>query len=161
MTQTLPEPMLAAPVSDPALQPGWAGEPKWDGWRALVSLDVGRARWCGRLRGASRTRLPLDAVSRTGCAVSPGNSLVGAAASQRQRAVLGRGVQPLRTHSLEMTSEASSGTWARRSSAHYRVSAWPLTYSSPSRPPTANNTPPRWAGMTIAPTGFLYENDSA
>lgn len=42
MTWTLPEPMLAAPVSDPALLPGWAGEPKWDGFRALVSVDAGR-----------------------------------------------------------------------------------------------------------------------
>ncbi|GGZ42773.1 ATP-dependent DNA ligase [Streptomyces poonensis] len=34
--------MLAAPVADPALPPGWAGEPKWDGWRALVSVEAGR-----------------------------------------------------------------------------------------------------------------------
>lgn len=34
--------MLAAPVSDPALLPGWAGEPKWDGFRALVFVDAGR-----------------------------------------------------------------------------------------------------------------------
>ncbi|MEU9480766.1 ATP-dependent DNA ligase [Streptomyces sp. NPDC048191] len=39
---TLPEPMLAAPVSDPALPDGWAAEVKWDGWRALLSLDAGR-----------------------------------------------------------------------------------------------------------------------
>jgi ATP-dependent DNA ligase len=39
---TLPEPMLAAPVPDPALLPGWAAEVKWDGWRALLSLDAGR-----------------------------------------------------------------------------------------------------------------------
>lgn len=39
---TLPEPMLAAPVSDPALPDGWAAEGKWDGWRALLSLDAGR-----------------------------------------------------------------------------------------------------------------------
>ncbi|MER5372685.1 ATP-dependent DNA ligase [Streptomyces sp. NPDC002553] len=38
---TLPEPMLAAPVSDPALLPGWAAEVKWDGWRALLSVDAG------------------------------------------------------------------------------------------------------------------------
>ncbi|MFF7976239.1 transposase [Streptomyces sp. NPDC007905] len=31
MTWTLPEPMLAAPVSDPDLPPGWAAEPKWEG----------------------------------------------------------------------------------------------------------------------------------
>ncbi|MEU2600576.1 hypothetical protein [Streptomyces hirsutus] len=34
--------MIAAPVSDPALLPGWAGEPKWDEFRALVSVDAGR-----------------------------------------------------------------------------------------------------------------------
>ncbi|WP_329538250.1 hypothetical protein OG568_50915 (plasmid) [Streptomyces sp. NBC_01450] len=34
--------MLAAPVSDPALLPGWAGEPKWDGFRAGVSVDAGQ-----------------------------------------------------------------------------------------------------------------------
>ncbi|MFI6435015.1 hypothetical protein [Streptomyces sp. NPDC050759] len=34
--------MLAAPVSDPALLPGWAAEPKWDGFRALLSVDAGR-----------------------------------------------------------------------------------------------------------------------
>jgi len=39
---TLPDPMLAAPVSDPALPDGWAAEVKWDGWRALVSWDAGR-----------------------------------------------------------------------------------------------------------------------
>ncbi|MFD9360019.1 hypothetical protein [Streptomyces sp. NPDC060031] len=42
MTRTLPEPMLAAPVCDPALLPGRAGKPKWDGFRALVSVDAGR-----------------------------------------------------------------------------------------------------------------------
>jgi hypothetical protein len=42
VTRTLPEPMLAAPVSDPALLPGWAGEPEWDRWQALVSVDAGR-----------------------------------------------------------------------------------------------------------------------
>lgn len=30
------------PVPDPALLPGWAGEPKWDGFRALFSMDAGR-----------------------------------------------------------------------------------------------------------------------
>lgn len=40
-TRTLPEPMLAAPVSDPALLPGRAGEPKWDGLRAALSADGG------------------------------------------------------------------------------------------------------------------------
>lgn len=34
--------MLAAPVPDPALPPGWAGKTKWDGFRALVSVDAGQ-----------------------------------------------------------------------------------------------------------------------
>ncbi|MGW3152311.1 ATP-dependent DNA ligase [Streptomyces sp. NPDC001177] len=34
--------MLATPVPDPALRPGWASEPKWDGFRALLSVDTGR-----------------------------------------------------------------------------------------------------------------------
>ncbi|WP_328418511.1 hypothetical protein OG542_40210 (plasmid) [Streptomyces violaceus] len=38
----LPDPMLAASVSDPALPDGWAAEVKWDGWRALLSWDSGR-----------------------------------------------------------------------------------------------------------------------
>ncbi|MFE7900836.1 hypothetical protein ACFU3E_25660 [Streptomyces sp. NPDC057424] len=39
---TMPEPMLAAPVSDPGLPPVWAAEAKWDGWRALLSMAAGR-----------------------------------------------------------------------------------------------------------------------
>ncbi|WP_328432702.1 MULTISPECIES: ATP-dependent DNA ligase [unclassified Streptomyces] len=42
MTWTLPEPMLTTPVSVPDLRPGCAAEPKWDGFRALVSVDAGR-----------------------------------------------------------------------------------------------------------------------
>ncbi|MCM3267018.1 ATP-dependent DNA ligase [Streptomyces thermoviolaceus] len=34
--------MLSAPVPGPELRPGWAAEPKWDGFRALVSVDAGR-----------------------------------------------------------------------------------------------------------------------
>ncbi|MGW7200832.1 ATP-dependent DNA ligase [Streptomyces chryseus] len=33
--------MLAAPVSDPGLPTGWAAEVKWDGWRAMLSVDAG------------------------------------------------------------------------------------------------------------------------
>ncbi|WP_329266517.1 hypothetical protein [Streptomyces sp. NBC_01451] len=43
MTWTPPEPMLSTPVPKPDLLPGWAGEQKWDGFRALVSVDAGRA----------------------------------------------------------------------------------------------------------------------
>ncbi len=42
MTWTLPEPMLSTPVPKPELRPGWAGEPKWDGFRAGVSVNAGR-----------------------------------------------------------------------------------------------------------------------
>ncbi|MFE7854451.1 ATP-dependent DNA ligase [Streptomyces sp. NPDC057403] len=42
MTWTPPEPMLSTSVPVPELQPGWAAEPKWDGFRALVSVDAGR-----------------------------------------------------------------------------------------------------------------------
>jgi ATP-dependent DNA ligase len=41
MTWTLPEPMLATPVPDPALRPGWASEPKWDGYRAQLAVHAG------------------------------------------------------------------------------------------------------------------------
>ncbi|WP_286246879.1 hypothetical protein [Streptomyces graminofaciens] len=34
--------MLTTPVSVPGLRPGCAAEPKWDGFRALVSVDAGR-----------------------------------------------------------------------------------------------------------------------
>ncbi|MFD9984034.1 ATP-dependent DNA ligase [Streptomyces massasporeus] len=40
MTWTLPEPMLSSPVPEPRLRPGWAAELKWDGFRALVSVDA-------------------------------------------------------------------------------------------------------------------------
>ncbi|MFD9195456.1 ATP-dependent DNA ligase [Streptomyces phaeochromogenes] len=42
MTWTLPEPMLTTPVPLPDLRPGCAAEPKWDGFRALVSVDAGQ-----------------------------------------------------------------------------------------------------------------------
>ncbi|MFD8440156.1 ATP-dependent DNA ligase [Streptomyces microflavus] len=37
MVWTLPEPMLAEPVNNSALPPGWAAGPKWDGYRALLA----------------------------------------------------------------------------------------------------------------------------
>ncbi|MCZ4611347.1 ATP-dependent DNA ligase [Streptomyces sp. Lzd4kr] len=42
MTWMLPEPMLTAPTARADLSPGWAAEPKWDGFRALCSVDSGR-----------------------------------------------------------------------------------------------------------------------
>ncbi|MFE2296400.1 hypothetical protein [Streptomyces sp. NPDC059452] len=34
--------MLSTPVPGPDLRPGWAGELKWDGFRALASVDEDR-----------------------------------------------------------------------------------------------------------------------
>lgn len=42
MTWTLPEPVLNTPVPSPDLPPGWAGEPKSDGFRAAVLVDAGQ-----------------------------------------------------------------------------------------------------------------------
>ncbi|MFF9786289.1 ATP-dependent DNA ligase [Streptomyces nigrescens] len=42
MPWTLPEPMLATSVDSPDLPSGWAGEPKWDGYRAVVGHWKGR-----------------------------------------------------------------------------------------------------------------------
>ncbi|WP_327722019.1 hypothetical protein OG381_46470 [Streptomyces sp. NBC_00490] len=46
---SLPEPMRAEPVNDPALPAGWAAQPEWDGYRALAG------RWAdGRVTVRSR-----------------------------------------------------------------------------------------------------------
>ncbi|WP_260470428.1 ATP-dependent DNA ligase [Streptomyces sp. RP5T] len=37
-----PEPMLATLTPSPQLKAGWAAEPKWDGFRALLSVDAGQ-----------------------------------------------------------------------------------------------------------------------
>ncbi|MFJ2399290.1 hypothetical protein ACIOTI_42075 [Streptomyces sp. NPDC087843] len=42
MTWNLPQPMLTTPVPVPDLRPGWAVEPKWDGFRALLHTAAGR-----------------------------------------------------------------------------------------------------------------------
>ncbi|KPI22885.1 hypothetical protein OV320_1342 [Actinobacteria bacterium OV320] len=36
----MPQPMLTAPTADPALPPGWAAEPKWDGYPTAASCCV-------------------------------------------------------------------------------------------------------------------------
>ncbi|MFF5553852.1 ATP-dependent DNA ligase [Streptomyces olivaceoviridis] len=68
MTWTLPEPMLAAPVPDPALPAGWAAEVKWDGWRAAVSVEAGHIVLRSR-RGTNL--LPAFPEVRAGCAQLP------------------------------------------------------------------------------------------
>ncbi|MET7887824.1 ATP-dependent DNA ligase [Streptomyces avermitilis] len=64
MTWTLPEPMLAAPVPDPVLRPGWAAEPKWDGFRAQISIDAGRVVLRSR-RGTDMTSAFPEVVAGT------------------------------------------------------------------------------------------------
>jgi hypothetical protein len=36
VTWQLPEPILSTPAAEPYLRPGWAAEPKWDGFWSLV-----------------------------------------------------------------------------------------------------------------------------
>lgn len=50
---SLPEPMRAVPVNDPALPAGWAAQLKWDGYRALAG------RWADN-RVAVRSRNGSD-----------------------------------------------------------------------------------------------------
>ncbi|MFJ4566763.1 hypothetical protein ACIP4U_24240 [Streptomyces caelestis] len=47
--------MLAAPVSDPALLPGWAGEPKWDGYRVQLAVYTGGRVLLRSRRGTDMT----------------------------------------------------------------------------------------------------------
>lgn len=37
VTWTLPQPMLTTPTTRPDLPPGWAAEPKWDGYCAQLA----------------------------------------------------------------------------------------------------------------------------
>ncbi|MFF0094907.1 hypothetical protein ACFYSF_33900 [Streptomyces canus] len=62
MTWTLPEPMLATPVPDPALLPGWAAKPKWEGFRALLSADAGRLVLRSRRGTETAASIPEIAV---------------------------------------------------------------------------------------------------
>ncbi|KOV71646.1 MULTISPECIES: hypothetical protein [unclassified Streptomyces] len=68
MTWTLPEPMPAAPMPDPALPAGWAAEVNWDGWRAAVSVEAGHIVLRSR-RGTNL--LPAFPEVRAGCAQLP------------------------------------------------------------------------------------------
>jgi ATP-dependent DNA ligase len=42
MSWTLPKPMLTAAVNSPDPAPGWAAEPKWDGYRAQLAVHADR-----------------------------------------------------------------------------------------------------------------------
>ncbi|MEV6533695.1 ATP-dependent DNA ligase [Streptomyces sp. NPDC051639] len=58
MTWTLPDPMLTSPTPLPRLTPGWAGEPKWDGYRALLSVDAAREQLVSRRGTDLRAAFP-------------------------------------------------------------------------------------------------------
>ncbi|MFD9586177.1 hypothetical protein ACFWBM_15950 [Streptomyces sp. NPDC059980] len=58
MTWTLPEPMLSTPTPRPDLPPRMAGEPKWDGYRALLSIDAGKVELRSRRGTDLRSAFP-------------------------------------------------------------------------------------------------------
>ncbi|MGW7476031.1 MULTISPECIES: SDR family oxidoreductase [unclassified Streptomyces] len=55
MVWTLCEPMLAEPVNNPVLPPGWAAEPKWDGYLALLARYADRRVIIRSRRGTDMT----------------------------------------------------------------------------------------------------------
>ncbi|MGW6523210.1 ATP-dependent DNA ligase [Streptomyces sp. NPDC054962] len=72
MTWHLPQPILTAPTADPALPPGWAAEPKWDGYRAqLARYADGRVLLRSR-RGTDMT--PSFPEIQTAAAQLPGDT---------------------------------------------------------------------------------------
>ncbi|MEW5542860.1 hypothetical protein AB1339_35135 [Streptomyces cyaneofuscatus] len=61
--------MLAEPVNNPVLPPGWAAEPKWDGYRALLARYADRRVIIRSRRGTDMTAVlshfvPLLQLSR-------------------------------------------------------------------------------------------------
>ncbi|MXG30472.1 ATP-dependent DNA ligase [Streptomyces sp. YIM 132580] len=68
MVWTLPEPMLAEPVNNPALPAGWAEEPKWDGSRALL------ARYAdgGVVRRGTDTSAAFSEITRAAASLPAG-----------------------------------------------------------------------------------------
>ncbi|MFI1443215.1 ATP-dependent DNA ligase [Streptomyces fructofermentans] len=56
--------MLTTPTPQPVLQSGWAAEPKWDGYRAQLSLDTGRVELRSR-RGTQMTAAFPEVVDGT------------------------------------------------------------------------------------------------
>ncbi|MDH6590074.1 ATP-dependent DNA ligase [Streptomyces sp. SAI-133] len=65
MTWMPPEPMLATLTPSPQLRAGWAAEPKWDGFRAVVSFDQGQVLLRSR-RGTQMAAAFPEIVSGAG-----------------------------------------------------------------------------------------------
>lgn len=99
VTWTLPEPMLAAPVSDPALLPGWAGEPKlWTGFDpvrcprpALVSPPQGGASQTPSMSRGRRVRADGDGPAWHGAAGRVGRGAVPRGLAEERRVRCGVG----------------------------------------------------------------------
>ncbi|KPI20058.1 ATP dependent DNA ligase [Actinobacteria bacterium OV450] len=68
---TLPEPMLTVAVPACDLRPGWAGEPKWDGFRALISVDAGRVVLRSRRGSGMALAFPEIAAGPRSCRMRP------------------------------------------------------------------------------------------
>ncbi|GAA2402593.1 hypothetical protein GCM10010255_40480 [Streptomyces coeruleofuscus] len=113
----------------PGLRPGWAAEPKWDGFRALVSVDTGH--------------VVLKARHQTGPRRVPGGCGRHSAAAGRDRAGRRAGRVGGRTARLPAIAEPVAAAWrwgARASeerSAHFVFSA-KLSVVSPSIVTTPN-----------------------
>ncbi|WP_256340496.1 hypothetical protein [Streptomyces sp. 2231.1] len=61
-----PESMLTVAVEDPELPAGWVAEPKWDGFRAAVSVDAGTVMLRSR-RGTQMAPAFPEIVARASC----------------------------------------------------------------------------------------------
>ncbi|MGQ4513718.1 ATP-dependent DNA ligase [Streptomyces sp. DW26H14] len=75
MSWTLPEPALAATVDSAVLPRGFAAEPKWDGYRAL--LDRGEHATIFRSRRGTSLALAFPEVAARGADLPPGTALDG------------------------------------------------------------------------------------
>ncbi|MEU7337343.1 ATP-dependent DNA ligase [Streptomyces sp. NPDC007074] len=112
VTWTLPEPMLTTPVPTPDLPPGWAGEPKWDGFRALLHTDSGR----------------MVLRSRRGTEMAPAFPDIAAAAVQLPDATALDGELVVREHD-RLAFERLQNRLQRHSSAAARVAEeWPAHF---------------------------------
>nr|WP_260860117.1 hypothetical protein [Streptomyces cupreus] len=60
--------MLAAAVNSPDLPQGWAAEPKWDGFRAQISVEAGRVVLRSR-RGTDLAGMFPEIVAATACSL--------------------------------------------------------------------------------------------
>jgi ATP-dependent DNA ligase len=95
--------MLAVPVTALPTEPGWAFEPKWDGYRGIGLVGNGKLR----------------ITSRRGNDMAPWfPELAGLVPATRQR--LARLLQPLRTPSSPFDGPLGAGPWGSRTASTQR-----------------------------------------